>query len=111
MAVAPAGYAAAGRGLQVVGCGFDGSPESHRALAWAAQLARAASAPLRVLSVYERTLSASIALGSALPGASINNVLRRQCAEELARAVAAIDPHIDASETLLEGDAPRAAGP
>ena len=51
VAVAPAGYAAAGRRIQVVGCGFDGSPESHRALAWSAELARGASARLRVLSV------------------------------------------------------------
>jgi nucleotide-binding universal stress UspA family protein len=104
VAVAPAGYAAAGRGLQVVGCGFDGSPESHRALAWAAELARTTSARLRVLSVYEPTLAASVAFGGRLPTASINEVLRRQQEEELARAVSALDADIDASETLLDGD-------
>jgi nucleotide-binding universal stress UspA family protein len=106
VAVAPAGYAAvAGRRIQVVGCGFDGAPESHRALAWAAELARSASARLRVLSVYERTLPASLAVGGGLRTASINDVLRRQCEEELARAVSALDADIDASETLLDGDA------
>lgn len=70
VAVAPAGYAAAGRGLQVVGCGFDGSPESHRALAWAAELARTTSARPRVLSVYEPTLATSVAFGPGLPTAS-----------------------------------------
>jgi nucleotide-binding universal stress UspA family protein len=104
VAVAPAGYTAAGRGLQVVGCGFDGSPESHRALAWAAELARAASARLRVLSVYERTLPATIAVGGALPVASINAVLRQQCEDELAQAVSALDADLDVTETLLEGD-------
>jgi nucleotide-binding universal stress UspA family protein len=104
VAVAPAGYAAAGRELQVVGCGFDGSPESHRALAWAAQLARAASARLRVLSVYQRILPASLAVGSALPVASINDVLRRQCENELAEAVSGLDANLDATETLLDGD-------
>ncbi|MGH2745324.1 MAG: universal stress protein [Thermoleophilaceae bacterium] len=104
VAVAPAGYAAAGRGLHVVGCGFDGSPESHRALAWAAELARTTSARLRVLSVYEPTLAASVAFGGGLPTASINEVLRRQHEEELARAVWALDADIDASETLLDGD-------
>jgi nucleotide-binding universal stress UspA family protein len=104
VAVAPAGYTAAGRGLQVVGCGFDGSPESHRALAWAAELARAASARLRVLSVYERTLPATIAVGGALPLASINAVLRRQCEDELAQAVSALDADLDMTETLLEGN-------
>jgi nucleotide-binding universal stress UspA family protein len=105
VAVAPAGYAASGRGIQTVGCGFDGSRESHLALAWAAELARTASARLRVLSVYERTLPASVALGGGLPATSINAVLRRECEEELARAVSALDGDIDASATLLEGDA------
>jgi nucleotide-binding universal stress UspA family protein len=104
VAVAPAGYATVGRGLQVVGCGFDGSPESHRALAWAAELARTASARLRVLSVHERTLPATIAVGGALPVASINAVLRRQCEDELAQAVSALDADLDVTETLLEGD-------
>jgi nucleotide-binding universal stress UspA family protein len=104
VAVAPAGYTAAGRGLQVVGCGFDGSPESHRALAWAAELARTASARLRVLSVHERTVPATIAVGGALPVASINAVLRRQCEDELAQAVSALDADLDVTETLLKGD-------
>jgi nucleotide-binding universal stress UspA family protein len=105
VAVAPAGYAAAGRGIQLVGCGFDGSQESRRALAWAAELSRAASARLRVLSVYEPTLPASLALGGGLPTASINEVLRRQCDQELAEAVSALDAGLDVSGTLLDGDA------
>ena len=104
VAVAPAGYAAVGRGLQVVGCGFDGSPESHRALAWAAELARTVSARLRVLSVHERTVPATIAVGGALPVASINAVLRRQLEDELAQAVSALDADLDVTERLLKGD-------
>lgn len=103
--VAPAGYATVGRKIQVVGCGFDGSPESHRALAWTAELARRASARLRVLRVYERTLPTSLAVGGGLPTASINDVLRRQSDEELARAVTALDADTDATGTLLDGDA------
>jgi nucleotide-binding universal stress UspA family protein len=105
VAVAPAGYPATGRRIQVVGCGFDGSPESRRALAWSAELAGSASARLRVLSVYEPTVSASVAVGGGMRTASINAVLRRQCEEELAHAVSALDADIDASETLLEGGA------
>jgi nucleotide-binding universal stress UspA family protein len=105
VAVAPAGYPATGRRIQVVGCGFDGSPESRRALAWSAELAGSASARLRVLSVYEPTVSASVAVGGGMRTASINAVLRRQCEEELAQAVSALDADIDASETLLEGGA------
>jgi nucleotide-binding universal stress UspA family protein len=40
VAVAPAGYADASGSLRTLGCGFDGSPESERALRWAAALAR-----------------------------------------------------------------------
>ena len=105
VAVAPAGYTAPGRGIQTLGCGFDGSQESQRALAWTTELARAASARLRVLSVYEPTLPASLAVGGGLATASINDVLRRECHQELEQAVAALDPDIDASEKLLEGGA------
>jgi nucleotide-binding universal stress UspA family protein len=106
VAVAPAGYATAAAGIQTVGCGFDGSQESQRALAWAAELARTTSARLRVLSVYEPTLPVSLALGGGgLPTASINEVLRRQCDEELAQAMSALEADIDATGTLLDGDA------
>ena len=44
VAVAPAAYADALGSLRTLGCGFDGSPESERALHWAAALARRASA-------------------------------------------------------------------
>ncbi|HVD56708.1 MAG TPA: universal stress protein [Thermoleophilaceae bacterium] len=88
----------------MIGCGFDASPESSHALAWAAELARASSARLRVLAVYERILPASLAVGGGLPTATINDTLRRQCEEELARAVAALDVGIDAEARLLDGD-------
>ena len=58
-----------------------------------------------MLSVYEPTLPTSLAVGGGLATASINDVLRRERQEELAQAVAALDPDIDASEKLLEGDA------
>ena len=106
VAVAPAGYTAAARGIQLLGCGFDGPQEARRALAWAAQLARTASARLRVLSVHEATLPASLAVGGGLATASINDILRRERQEERAHAVAALDPDIDASERSLDGDAP-----
>lgn len=105
VAVAPAGYAATASGLKLVGCGFDGSRESRRALAWAGALARTTSARLRVLSVYERTLPASLAVGGGLPTASLNDVLRRQFEEEVTSAVSEFDADIDATQTLLDGDA------
>ena len=106
VAVAPAGYWSIRRPIQLVGSAFvDGSPESHRALAWAAELARTASARLCIVAVHEHALPATLALNGGLATASINDILRRQLKEQLAEAVAALDPGIDASQTLLDGDA------
>lgn len=66
VAIAPAGYSAARRPLRLVGCGFDGSPESQHALAWAAELARTAWARLCILAVHERALLATLALNGGL---------------------------------------------
>jgi nucleotide-binding universal stress UspA family protein len=105
VAVAPVGYAAVAERLRVLGCGFDGSSESYRALAWSTELARTASTRLRVLGVYERTLPASLAVGRGLATTSINEVLRRRFENELAWAVAGLDADVVASQTLLDGDA------
>jgi nucleotide-binding universal stress UspA family protein len=105
VAVAPAGYSTARRSIQLVGSAFDGSPESHRALAWAAELAQTASARLRIVAVHEHACAATLALNGGLATASLNDILRRQLKEQLAEALAALDPGIDASQTLLEGDA------
>jgi nucleotide-binding universal stress UspA family protein len=54
IAVAPRGFAKQAPGEpRVIGVAFDHSPESHGALKLAARLAEAASAALRVTSVYE----------------------------------------------------------
>jgi nucleotide-binding universal stress UspA family protein len=53
IAVAPRGYADRAIGPpRVIGVAFDNSPEAHRALEFAARLATAASAALRVITVY-----------------------------------------------------------
>jgi nucleotide-binding universal stress UspA family protein len=49
--VAPAGYARHGGELDTIGVGFDGSPESRAALELAHELAKTASARLRVIDV------------------------------------------------------------
>ena len=103
VAVAPAGYASQEARVRIVGCAFDGSPESHHALEWAAELARAASAELRVISVHEPMPSASVSQGEGLPVASLNKVLRRQLSEELQAAVTAHSSGLDVSAELLDG--------
>lgn len=60
VAVAPRGLGARGRlQLAAIGVGYDGSPEADEALSWAAALARAAGARLRVRAVVDDRLPSS----------------------------------------------------
>jgi nucleotide-binding universal stress UspA family protein len=52
VAIAPGGYAEAEHSLSLIASAFDGSPESHRALDWAAHLTTRAAGRLRVISVH-----------------------------------------------------------
>ena len=105
VAVAPAGYAKGKAQVRTVGCAFDGSPESRHALEWAAGLARAASAKLRVIGVHEPLLSASVSIEGGLPVGSLNEVLRQEQKTEIEEAAAAHSSGLDVSAELLEGDA------
>jgi nucleotide-binding universal stress UspA family protein len=105
IAVAPAGFAAADTELRLVGCGFDGTTESNRAVAWAADLARRASARLQVLSIHERGLPASLSIGGGLATATLNDVLHRRREETLARAVSQLGADLEVDAALLHGDA------
>ncbi len=51
--VAPRGYAERAKDLETIGVGYDGSPEAHAAARLACDLAVAAGARLRVISVLE----------------------------------------------------------
>jgi nucleotide-binding universal stress UspA family protein len=104
VAIAPAGYAASEKRIERVGCGFDGSPESHRALAWSSDLARSAAAHVHVLSVFEPTLPATLAVGGGLATAQVNDVLRAQLKQELEEATARLSSSTDIEASLLEGD-------
>ena len=105
--IAPAGYAASEKRIELVGCGFDGSSESYRALAWSSEFARAAAARLRVLSVFERTLPATLAVGGALATSRLNDVLRAQLEQELEQATSMLEPNADVEATLVDGDPPK----
>ncbi len=56
VAVAPKGYADRPAQPTVIGCGYDGSPSSRRALEEAGRLAAATGAQLRVIRVFEPLL-------------------------------------------------------
>ena len=105
VAIAPAGYAASDTRIDVVGCGFDGSPESHQALAWSSDFARTAAARVQVLSVFEPTLPATLALGGGLPTARLNDVLRAQLEQELEQATSTLQSSTAVEASLVEGDA------
>jgi hypothetical protein len=64
-----------------------------------------ASERLRVLSVFERTLPASVAVGGGLPTASINDVLCRRLEQELGQAISTLDPDTEVEATLIDGAA------
>jgi nucleotide-binding universal stress UspA family protein len=59
VAVAPVGYAERGGGLATIGVGFDGGEEAQHALRLAGELAKAAGAQVRILSVVASPIEAT----------------------------------------------------
>jgi nucleotide-binding universal stress UspA family protein len=104
VAIAPHGYADRKTDLVTIGCGFDGSPESHEALAWAAALARRRRARLRALAVHARLAFGGVSTIGALGLESANDALRRALDERLRDALASLADGLDAGARLLNGD-------
>jgi nucleotide-binding universal stress UspA family protein len=97
IAVAPRGYADQAIGLpRVIGVAFDNSPESHHALEFAARLATAASAALRVMTVYE----GAAPVGQPQPGVVTQRGLMQ---EALHRTVADLPSELRAEPRFLVG--------
>jgi nucleotide-binding universal stress UspA family protein len=105
VAVAPGEYSGADDELRTVGCGFDGSPESHVALEWAADLARRRGAQLIALAVHSPIAFGGLPTGAATGFRTANEALRAALAERLSEAVAALGGDPAADGRLLEGDA------
>ena len=87
-----------------MGCGFDGSPEAQRALAWASDFARTAAARVQLLSVFEPTLPATLAVGGGLATDQVNDVLHARLKQELDEATSALESSTDVEPRLLEGN-------
>jgi nucleotide-binding universal stress UspA family protein len=97
IAVAPRGYAGQEPGPpRVIGVAFDNSPESHRALEFAARLATTASAALRVITVY----SGAAAVEEPQPGVVTQRALMQ---EALHRTVADLPSELRAEPRFLVG--------
>lgn len=108
IAIAPAGYAASEKRIDRVGCAFDGSPESHRALAWSSEVARTVAAHVQLVSVFEPTLPATLAVGGGLATAQVNDALRAQLKQELEQATSRLPSATEVDASLVEGDAAEA---
>ncbi len=100
--VAPRGYAQADRSLGVIGCAFDGSPESHLAVDWASDLASASAGRLVVVSAHTPMVFGHIPAGLPSPE-SVNQVLRRELRQEQQQVIAAHDQQ--AEGVFTDGDA------
>lgn len=104
VAVAPRGYAERPHArLEVIGCGFDGSSESRAALAGAESIARAASARLEVISVFEPIAFGGTSVSGGYGFTSANRHLREALREALDSAVAGVEA-VAAKGVFLEGD-------
>jgi anti-anti-sigma factor len=100
----PDGYPDTRRDLRVIGCAFDGSPESYAALRWAAGLARRVGARLETLTVLteaalergdtpDRMLAeqSDAALAAVGEAGDTNRVLSGDPAAELTKAGDGVD--------------------
>ena len=102
VAVAPNGYAQRpDRQPAVIGCAYDGSASSRRALAEAGRLAAATGAQLQAIRVFEPLMYDLPPGNNAFGGmASYNDTLHVRAGEELEAAVARIET--DGAEAKLE---------
>jgi nucleotide-binding universal stress UspA family protein len=106
VAIAPRAYARDRDGIVFVGAAFDGSSEACGALDWAASLARAVPAHLRLLTVNEPLPPATVPAAAGLPLGSVNEELRKELARQLTEAEAAVrDDGLEVTGALLDGDA------
>jgi nucleotide-binding universal stress UspA family protein len=92
VAIAPRGYARAERPLSLITSAFDGSPESRRALEWAAHLTTSTAGRLRVISVH---LPMAVA-GLGFAAQSVDPVRSQDLKRELAAAIAGLSGPVEA---------------
>jgi nucleotide-binding universal stress UspA family protein len=104
VAIAPRGLAGSEDSIRIVGCGFDGSPEAHEALGWAADIARRRRARLEVLAVHPRIAFAGVSSAGAFGYQSADETLRRTLEKQMRDAIASLRPGVGASGRLLGGD-------
>jgi nucleotide-binding universal stress UspA family protein len=105
VAVAPHSHADADNPLATVGCGFDGSPESEEAFAWAAALARRSRARLQALAVHSRIAFGAVSTTGAFGYRSADDALRGELERRMRATLAAIAGTSEADGRVLDGNA------
>jgi nucleotide-binding universal stress UspA family protein len=104
VAIAPRGLADSEDSIRIVGCGFDGSPEAHEALGWAADIARRRRARVDVLAVHARMAFGGVSTAGALGYQSANDTIRRTLEKRMSDAIASLADGAEFSGRLLDGD-------
>jgi nucleotide-binding universal stress UspA family protein len=104
VAIAPRGLAGSEDSIRIVGCGFDGSPEAHAALGWAADIARRRRARVDVLAVHARMAFGGVSTAGALGYQSANDTIRRTLEKRMSDAIASLADGAEFSGRLLDGD-------
>jgi nucleotide-binding universal stress UspA family protein len=85
VAVAPHGYADRETVCDLIGVGFDGSPEARQAAEWAADLAKRGGASLKLVAVHTQLMFGSVVAGGAYGTKTVNQVMAEQLQTETAR--------------------------
>lgn len=104
VAVAPRGYAHRTEPIEVVSCAYDATPDARRALQWAAQMAHQLGTRLAVLRVLEEPTVADATLALDPSAASAVRRMRDMAEAQTRRAVAELDPSLNAEAVVLRGD-------
>ena len=104
VAVAPNGYAGREAGHEVIGVGFDQSPESRQAVGWAAALASRIGASLRLLAVHVPLAFGNVSAGGVYGTQTVNQALAKERQVEGEQLAEALSADVPAESHLFRGD-------
>lgn len=108
VAIAPSGYADRAKSRDVVGVGFDESPESRLAVEWAADLAGRSDSCLRLLAVHARLPFGGLAAGGDWGTMTVNEALGQELQSSMDALANGFESDLTVESDLLRGDPPAA---
>ena len=104
VAVAPNSYARRKAAHAVIGVGFDQSPESRKAVGWAAALASRRGASLRLFAVYAPLAFGNVSASGALGMQTVDEVLAKERQVESEELAEALSADVPTESHLFRGD-------